>query len=120
MRHFAANVWLRLDAADSNGAVCFHNCEIEDHFQGTVTALKDGKATLKTDFDRIDVNDAYEIARKLGSECAILYVEKILAEYVCRTKGTNSTYFYYNPVYNYIEDIDDYSEGARTSFQPVQ
>lgn len=120
LRHFSANVWLRLDAVDSNGAVVFHNCEIVDRFSGTVTALNDGKATLKTDFDRITLNDAYAAARKAGYDCAIFYIEKILAEYVCRTKGTNDSYFYYDPSYNYIDDVVPYDEGRKTAFQSIQ
>lgn len=119
LSHFSLNAWFLLDARDSNAVVSFKNAEISEDFHGTVTSLKDGKATLRTHFDRIDVNDAYRVARRLGSSCAILYYEKILSEYVCRTKGTNDTYFIYDPGCNCIETSLPYAEGIKTSFETL-
>ena len=119
LTHFATNVWLRIDANDSNDVVYFKSDEASDSFRGTVTSLKDGKATLKTDFSRITLNDAYYVARSLGRLCATLYVEKLLTEYVCRTKGTNKHYFYYNPIENSIDVVMPYTMGAKESFEKM-
>ena len=119
LRHFALNVWLRLDARDTVGSVYFKNDEIAETFHGVVTSIEDGKASMKTNLTHIDVNDAYRVARRLGSHCAILYVEKILTEYVCRTKGTNSTYFIYDPGMNIIDDFMPYGDGIKSSFEKV-
>lgn len=119
LRHFATHVWLKLDAQDSLGTVYFVSNETSEAFHGTVTSLVDGKATMKTSFDRINVNDAYSLARRLGYLCAKMYVEKILAEYVCRTKGTNESYFFYDPSMNMIDDVIPYDEGIRYSFEKL-
>ena len=119
LRHFATHVWLRLDARDSMDAVYFKNDEVGESFKGIVTSLKEGKATMTTRFDHIDVNDAYRLAQRLGSQCATLYIEKILTEYVCRTKGTNESYFYYDPGNNCIEQILPYDEGVKESFEKL-
>ena len=119
LRHFATHVWLRLDARDSLDQVYFRTGETGESFSGVVTSLVDGKATMKTYFERINVNDSYAVARRLGYECAVLYVEKVLTEYVCRTKGTNKSYFIYNPRFNGIEEILPYDEGVKTSFEKL-
>ncbi len=119
LRHFALNVWLKLDARDSVGNIYFKNEEVEESFHGVVNSLEEGHATMRTSFDRITVNDAYRVARRLGSLCATLYVEKVLTEYVCRTKGTNHTYFLYDAGMNTIEDVIPYSEGIKESFEKL-
>lgn len=119
LRHLSLNVWMNLDARDTADVVYFRNREAEENFRGTVTSLHDGKATMKTHFERLRPADAYRLAWNLGVECATLYVEKILTEYVCRTKGTNETYFYYDPICNCIESIDTYSNGAKDSFEKM-
>lgn len=120
LRHFALNVWLQFcEPADTNATVFFKNAEISEGFQGTVTALKDDHATLKTNFTRIDANDAYQLARQLGRDCATLYVERMLTEYVCRKKGTNNSYFYYNPQTDRIDVILPYEHGIKESFEKV-
>lgn len=119
LRHFAVNVWMKLDARDTADVVYFKNREIGESYRGTVTSLKDGKATLKTHYDRIGVDDAYKTAWNLGVQCATLYVEKILTEYVCRTKGTNRTYFYYEPSCNCIEELVPYDEGIKEGFEKL-
>ncbi len=120
LRHFSTNVWMKFDTRDSLGTVYFKNKEITDDFHGTVTALRNQKATLKTQFDRITLNDAYRTARQLGQECATLYIEKILTEYVSRQKGSTKSYFYYNPADNCIDVILPYEQGARSSFEKVE
>lgn len=119
LRHLSLNVWLKLDARDTADVVYFRNLETEESFRGTVTSLRDGKATMRTHFDRLSPADAYRAAWNLGVECATLYVEKVLSEYVCRTKGTNQTYFYYDPACNCIEDVVPYDEGIKTSFEKM-
>lgn len=119
LRHLSLNVWMQFDGRDTTGAVYFRNREVEEAFRGTVTSLRDGKATMKTHFERLSPADAYRTAWNLGVECATLYVEKILSEYVCRTKGTNGTYFYYSPACNCIEDYVPYDEGIKTSFEKL-
>lgn len=119
LRHLATHVWLKIDDNDTLGTVYFTSDELSDDFRGTVTSLSGGKATMRTSFDRITVNDAYGLARSMGYVCAKMYVEKILAEYVCRTKGTNQTYFIYNPLYNTIEDFVPYDEGQQYSFEKL-
>lgn len=119
LRHFSLNVWMKLDARDSVGEVFFKNEEIGETFRGRVLSIEGGHASMQADYERIDVNDAYRVARRLGSLCATLYVEKILSEYVCRTKGTNQTYFIYDPWMNTIESLLPYSEGAKESFEKL-
>ena len=119
LRHFATHVWLKLDSQDSLSSVYFTSNEVRDDFHGVVTSLSDGKATMRTNFDRITVNDAYAMARRMGYECARLYVEKILAEYVCRAKGSNQTYFLYDPASNSIDDVLPYDEGVKYSFEKL-
>ena len=119
LRHLSLNVWMNLDARDTSDVVYFRNRELEENFRGTVTSLRDGKATMKTHFERIAPADAYRLAWTLGVECATLYMEKILTEYVCRSKGTNETYFYYDPACNCIESVDSYSEGVKGSFEKM-
>ena len=119
LRHFAMNVWFRFDARDTADIVYFKNREIAEDFHGTVTSLRTDKATMKTHFDRITVNDAYQLAWNFGAQCATLYIEKMLSEYVCRTKGTNSTYFYYSPACNCIEELTPYDEGIKDSFEKM-
>ena len=119
LRHFAVNVWFRFDARDSTDVVYFKNREVSEDFHGTVTSLREGKATMSTKFERINVNDAYRLAWNFGVQCATLYVEKMLTEYVCRTKGTNSTYFYYRPGCNCIEELRPYDEGIKESFEKL-
>ena len=117
LRYFSVNVWLKLNAQDSADYVYFKNDEISDYFRGTVTSLGDGKATMRTHFERIGVNDAYQLARQLGAHCATLYVEKLLTEYVCRSKGSSENYFIYNPEMNYIEDVIPLYVGEKESFE---
>lgn len=118
LRHFSLNAWLQFaPPTDTNATVFFKNEERSEGFQGTVIALKEDHATLKTNFTRIDVNDAYQLARDMGRECATLYIERMLTEYVCRKKGTNGSYFYYNPQSNRIDVIMPYEDGIKENFE---
>ena len=119
LRHFVTHVWLKIDARDSIDVVYYKNDEEAETFSGVVTSLKEDKATMTTKTDRISVNDAYRVARRLGSHCATLYVEKLLTEYVCRSKGTNESYFYYDAGSNMIEAILPYDEGIKDSFEKI-
>lgn len=120
LRHFSANAWLKLNARDTAAPVAFKNYELADSFGGTVTSLKDRKATLEAHFDRIDLNDAYFAARMLGETCARLFVERLIADHVRAVRGTNERYFRYSPAYNDIIDATDYEEGMRDAFLPVE
>lgn len=75
---------------------------------------------MKTKFERINVNDAYRLARELGIHCATLYVERLVTEHVRRVKGTNEWYFIYNPAGNYFDDMILYEKGIKESFIPVK
>ena len=75
---------------------------------------------MKTQFERINVNDAYRLARELGTHCATLYVERLVTEHVRRVKGTNEWYFIYNPAGNYFDDMILYEKGIKESFIPVK
>ncbi len=108
LRHFATHVWLRFGGADTLTPVSSQQGEGDDTFHGAVTRIQSGHAQMRTNFERINVNDAYRLARQLGTECATLYVERLLTEYVCRSKGTNGSYFYYNPQFNEIDRVLPY------------
>jgi len=120
LRHYRTNVWMELDKRDTVGPIYFKNNEISEDFHGTVKRIKDQVATLETHYQRIGVNDAYQSARELGAECATLYIEKMLTEYVCRQKGVNKSYFYYNPATNNIDVIIPYQYGSQESFEVMQ
>ena len=77
------------------------------------------KATLRSKFERIGVNEAYSSARTLGTECATLYVEKMLTDYVRLKKGTNNSYFYYDAYANKIPVVVPYEDGVKESFQKL-
>ncbi len=117
LRHYRTNVWLKLDCGDTICPIYFKSNEIKEDFQGTVRRIKDQKATMETRYQRIGINDAYNNARILGAACATLYIEKILTEYVCRQKGTNKSYFYYNAMENSIDMIVPYQHGSQQSFE---
>lgn len=119
LRHLYVNLWLRFDVSDTSELFFLGN-GAEENFHGTVVTLNDGQATMKVDFERINVNEAYNLARRLGYQCATLYVERMLTEYVRRAKGSNNYYFIYNPAGNYIDDFIFYEEGVRESFIPVK
>lgn len=117
LRHFSTNVWVKLNARDTSQAVYFKNHELADRFSGTVTQIKDGTATMKSHFDRIGTNDAYYSARVLGTECAELFIERLLTDYVKAKKGSNEYYYLYSPAANEITDGIDYKESEQTGFQ---
>ncbi len=119
LRHLAVNLWLRFDASDS-ADVYFLGNGVDETFHGTVVSLDEGQAKMKTQFERINVNDAYRLARELGTHCATLYVERLVTEHVRRVKGTNDWYFIYNPAGNYFDDMILYEKGIKESFIPVK
>ncbi|MBR6417484.1 MAG: hypothetical protein IKS36_01615 [Bacteroidales bacterium] len=119
LRHLAVNLWLRFDASDS-ADVYFLSNGVDETFHGTVVSLDEGQAKMKTQFKRINVNDAYRLARELGTHCATLYVERLVTEHVRRVKGTNEWYFIYNPAGNYFDDMILYEKGIKESFIPVK
>lgn len=119
LRHLAVNLWLRFDASDS-AEVYFLGNGVDETFHGTVVSLDEGQAKMKTQFERINVNDAYRLARELGTHCATLYVERLVTEHVRRVKGTNEWYFIYNPAGNYFDDMILYENGIKESFIPVK
>lgn len=115
LRHFSTNAWFQF----GNDDVYFKNNEVSERFNGVVTKLKDQKATLRSKFERIGVNEAYSSARTLGTECATLYVEKMLTDYVRLKKGTNNSYFYYDAYANKIPVVVPYEDGVKESFQKL-
>ena len=119
LRHLAVNLWLRFDATDS-ADVYFLGNGVDETFHGTVVTLNEGEAKMKVDFERINVNDAYRLARELGTQCATLYVERLVTEHVRRVKGNNDWYFIYNPDGNYFDDMIFYEQGVKESFIPVK
>lgn len=119
LRHLAVNLWLRFDASDS-ADVYFLSNGVDETFHGTVVSLDEGQAKMKTKFERINVNDAYRLARELGTHCATLYVERLVTEHVRRVKGTNEWYFIYNSAGNYFDDMILYEKGIKESFIPVK
>lgn len=119
LRHLAVNLWLRFDASDS-ADVYFLGNGVDETFHGTVVSLDEGQAKMKTQFERINVNDAYRLARELGIHCATLYVERLVTEHVRRVKGSNEWYFIYNPAGNYFDDMILYEKGIKESFIPVK
>lgn len=118
LRHFATNVWLRFDGGDS-AEVFFLGDEVAEQFHGTVTSMKDNKANLMTRFEHINTNDAYLMARRMGYQCATLFIEKILTEYVCRTKGSTNSYFYFDASSGSIDQVVPYEEGAKYTFEKL-
>ena len=119
LRHLNLNLWLRFDVSDS-AEVFFVGDGMDENFHGTVVSLGDGTAKMKVDYEHIDVNHAYSLARQLGSHCATLYIERLVTNYIRSMKGSNVHYFIYNPSYNYFDDMIWYEEGMRESFMPVK
>lgn len=119
LRHLNLNLWLRFDVGDS-AEVFFIGDGMDENFHGTVVSLGDGTAKMKIDYERIDVNHAYSLARQLGSHCATLYIERLVTDYIRSMKGRNVYYYLYNPSFNYFDDRIWYEEGVRESFMPVK
>lgn|SRR5574344_376510 len=116
LRHFSTNVWLQFGA---DTAVYFNNMEVSDYFRGTVTSIRNQKATMEGNFDRININDAYYTARRLGTLCATHYIERVLTDYVKQKKGANEWYFYYDFIDNNINGMVPFKEGMAESFEGV-
>lgn len=118
LRHFSLGVWLRFDNADT-AQVFYKDASVDDDFHGTVTSLNGDKANMRTSFDRIDVNDAYRLARDLGYQCGTLFVERLLVDHVRAMKGSNNLYFLYDPAYNTIDDFVPYDDGIKWQFEKL-
>lgn len=119
LRHFATNVWFQL-----NYDTCYyfksHEVSEAANRRGTVLSLHSQKATVKVEYDRINVNDAYRSAREMGQYCACLYIEKVLHEYVNSQKGANKWYLYYDYHDNDIHVMIPYETGIQESFEKVE
>ena len=118
LRQFNTHVWMQF-AADTAADVYYKSDGVAEEFHGTVTSLRDSKATMRTQFDRIDINDAYRLARRMGHLCATLYVERLIGDYAYRRSGTRDYYYLYDAQYNAIEEILPYGEGIRMSFEKL-
>lgn len=117
LRHFSVNAWVKMDAHDTVQTVYFKNQERADKFHGTVTQIKDGKATLNSHFDRIGVNDAYSAASVLAYSCATAFINRILNNYIKSQKGTPTYYYYYDPVHQEVYATgDSFEEGEAANF----
>lgn len=119
LRHLDVNIWLWFDVSDT-AEVYFIGDGVDENFHGTVVSLEEGRAKMKVDYEHIDVNHAYYLARQLGYRCATLYIERLLTEHVRHQKGSNNYYFLYNPSGNYIDDFILYEDGVKESFIPVR
>jgi hypothetical protein len=115
---FSTNVWY-LFGNDTNGDVYYKNFETMDQFNGQVDKLQNKVATVHGKFKRIDINDVYKTAAVAGQKSAVLFVEKIVNEYLV-SKGRTDKYYIYSPVSN---EIDDYGisvqNGKKRSFQKI-
>lgn len=119
LRHFSTNVWLKINACDTLQPLYFKNHELSERFHGTITSLKDGKATLQTNFPRLTINDVYYSARTLAATCGELYIERLICEHVKAQKGSNEYYFIYSPEENTITDMIDQEDAKGFGFQKV-
>lgn len=119
LRSLDMNVWLRFDASDS-AEVYFMGDGVDENFHGTLVSLEEGSAKMKVDYERLDANHAYYLARQLGQKCGVLYIERLLTEHVRRMKGGNNYYFYWRPEGNYIDDFIFYEDGIKESFVPLK
>ncbi|MBR1644102.1 MAG: hypothetical protein IJ684_01865 [Bacteroidales bacterium] len=120
LRHFATNVWLRTNDADSVRPIYFHSDEEQETFRGTVTRLRDNQATMKGHRETLGLDKVYATARRAGNQCAILFVEELLTDQVRRVKGSNEQYFYYDPSCRCILDDVPYNEGKQQGFLTVE
>ena len=116
---FSTNVWYLFGKNDSTGDVYYKNFETMDQFSGQMDNLQNKTATVHGKFKRIDINDVYRTAAVAGQKSAILFVEKIVNEYLV-SKGRTDKYYIYRPVSN---EIDDYGisaqNGKKRSFQKI-
>lgn len=119
LRHYSTNVWLKINAHDTVQPLFFKNHELTERFRGTVTNLKDGKATLKTNYSRLTVNDVYYSARTLAETCAALYVERLIQDHIKAKKGNAEYYYIYSPEENAIVDMIDPADAKGFGFQQV-
>ncbi|MBR4803822.1 MAG: hypothetical protein IK032_04215 [Bacteroidales bacterium] len=115
---FSTNVWY-LFGNDTN-AVYYKNFEIMDNFKGQVEEVKNKKASVTGKFRRININDVYADAGEAGKKTAVLYVEKIIDDYLAN-KGRNDQYYIYNPVSNSLgTDALSVRAGKQRTFQKIE
>ena len=115
---FSTNVWY-LFGNDTNGDVYYKNFETMDQFNGQVDKLQNKVATVHGKFKRIDINDVYRTAAVAGQKSAVLFVEKIVNDYLV-SKGRADKYFIYRPVSNKIDDYGISAQnGKKRSFQKI-
>lgn len=119
LRHFSTNVWLKINATDTLQQLYFKNNEISDRFHGTVTNLRDGKATLRANLSRLTINDVYSSARSLAAVCGELYIEHLICDHVKARKGSNQYYFIYSPDENAVIDMIDIEDAKDYGFQKI-
>ncbi len=120
LKGFSTNVWFIFNTPDTTSDVYYKGFEIMDSFDGYVDKVKNNKASIKGTFKRINVNDVYNTAAKAGKQTAVLFVEKIINDYV-RTKGySTNNYYMYNPVNNTVVDGSISAKaGQKRSFQKI-
>lgn len=117
---FSTNVWYLFGKTDSSGDVYYKGFETMDSFRGQVDELKNKKATVTGKFTRISLNDIYNTAATAGKKSAVLFVEKIVNDYLA-SQGRNDKYFVYSPVPNEIDDHGISKQyGKKRSFQKIE
>ena len=116
---FSTNVWC-VFGFDTTLPVYYKSFEIMDRFKGQVEDVKNKKATVTGKFNRININDVYSDAGEAGKKTAVLYVEKLINDYLT-SKGRKDQYYIYNPVSNAL-GIDSFSGRIvkQRSFQKVE
>lgn len=119
LRHFSVNGWFQLNY---DTVYYFLNQEISEEamFKGTVISMKNKTSTIKVELTPLTVNDAYSLARELGHLCAVLYIEKVLHEYVNSKQGKNQWYLIYDDNTNDINILIPYEKGLEGSFEIVE
>lgn len=119
IRHFSGNVWLQMDYDTS---FYFYNIELSDDmdFHGVVLSMKNEKANMQVEQKKINVNDAYAVARQMGTDCAVMYIEKILHDYVRTKNGTNTWYLFYDHHDNDIHLMIPYESGTKVGFEKLK
>ncbi len=114
---FSTNIWYVFGNNDTTGDVYYKNFEIMDSFKGQVEEIKGKKATVTGKFNRININDIYKNAASAGKNTAVLFVEKIINDYLI-SQGRQDKYFIYNPVQNKLYDNGISAQaGKKRSFQ---
>ncbi|MCQ2298756.1 MAG: hypothetical protein MJZ81_01340 [Bacteroidales bacterium] len=111
LQHFSTNAWF-LFGGDSN--TYFKNKEIAETFRGVVDKLsrQTNQATLKAHIEHVTPGDVYNNAYSLGEECALYYIEYLLARYAHEKNGTKEYYYFYNRWLNEVDHASPYEQIA--------